>query len=100
MTRTEDGDTITYTLSVGDRLASYGRADSMNPPQGGAYTHDAAGNVTRIERAGRPTLDLTWNSQYQLVSVATNGVFAESYTYDALSRQEIREVDVIWSAQL
>ena len=87
MTRTEDGDTITYTLGVGDRLASYGRADSMNPPQGGAYTHDAAGNVTRIERDGRPTLDLTWNSLYQLVSVATNGVFAESYTYDALSRR-------------
>ena len=37
------------------------------------YTHDAAGNVTRIERDGRPTLDLTWNSQYQLVSDSTNG---------------------------
>ena len=48
--------------------------------------HDAAGNVTRIERDGRPTLGLAWNSQYQLVSVSTNGVFAESYTYDALSR--------------
>ena len=78
MTRTEDGETITYTLGVGDRLASW---------TGGAYTHDAAGNVTRIERDGRPTRDLTWNSQYQLVSVATNGVFAESYTYDALSRR-------------
>ena len=49
--------------------------------------HDAAGNVTRIERDGRPTLGLAWNSQYQLVSVSTNGVFAESYTYDALSRR-------------
>ena len=78
MTRTEDGATITYTLGVGDRLASW---------TGGAYTHDAAGNVTRIERDGRPTLDLTWNSQYQLVSVATNGVFAESYAYDALGRR-------------
>ena len=87
MTRTEDGDTITYTLGVGDRLASYGRAASTMPPQSGAYTHDAAGNVTRIERDGRPTLDLTWNSQYQLVSVSTNGVFAESYAYDALSRR-------------
>ena len=87
MTRTEDGDTITYTLGVGDRLASYGRADSMNPPQSGSYAYDAAGNVTRIERDGKPTLDLTWNSQYQLVSVSTNGAFAESYTYDALSRR-------------
>lgn len=78
MTRTEDGETITYTLGVGDRLASW---------NGGAYTHDIAGNVTRIERTGRPTLDLTWNSQYQLVSVATNGVFAEGYEYDALCRR-------------
>ncbi|MBQ6142128.1 MAG: RHS repeat-associated core domain-containing protein [Kiritimatiellae bacterium] len=89
MSRTEDGETVTYTLGVGDRLASYGRAGAPRAPQSveGAYTHDAAGNVTRIERDGRPTLDLTWNSQYQLVSVATNGVFAESYTYDALSRR-------------
>ena len=78
MTRSEDGETITYTLGVGDSLASW---------TGGAYTHDAAGNVTRIERDGRPTLDLVWNSQYQLVSVSTNGVFAESYAYDALSRR-------------
>ena len=78
MTRTEDGETITYTLGSGDRLASW---------TGGAYTHDIAGNVTRIERDGKPTLDLTWNSQYQLVSVATNGVFAESYAYDALNRR-------------
>ena len=78
MTRTEDGETITYTLGVGDRLASW---------TGGAYTHDVAGNVTRIERDGKPTLDLMWNSQYQLVSVSTNGVFAEGYSYDALGRR-------------
>ncbi len=78
MTRTEDGETITYTLGVGDRLASW---------TGGVYTHDTAGNVTRIERDGRPTLDLAWNSQYQLVSVATNGAFAERYAYDALGRR-------------
>ena len=89
MTRTEGGETITYTLGVGDRLASYGRAGAPRTPQfvEGAYTHDAAGNVTRIERDGRPTLDLTWNSRYQLVSVSTNGVFAESYAYDALNRR-------------
>jgi len=78
MMRTEDGETITYTLGDGDRLASW---------TGGAYSYDAAGNVTHIERDGRPTLDLTWNSQYQLVSVSTNGVFAEGYAYDALCRR-------------
>ena len=77
-TRTENGSTVTYTLGVGDRLASW---------TGGSYTYDFAGNVTRIERDGRPTLELAWNSQYQLVSVATNGVFAESYAYDALGRR-------------
>ena len=89
MTRAEDSETITYTLGVGDRLASYGRAGAPRTPQSaeGAYTHDAAGNVTRIERDGRPTLDLAWNSLYQLVSVSTNGVFAESYEYDALGRR-------------
>ena len=78
MTRTENGATVTYALGVGDRLTSW---------TGGSYTYDVAGNVTRIERTGRPTLDLTWNSQYQLASVSTNGVFAESYEYDALGRR-------------
>ena len=69
---------VAYTRGVGDRLASW---------TGGAYTYDAAGNVTRIVRDGRPTLDLTWNGQYQLVSVSTNGVFAEGYASDALGRR-------------
>ena len=78
MTRMENGITTTYTLGVGDRLATW---------TGGSYAYDFAGNVTRIERDGRHTLDLTWNSQYQLVSVATNGVFVEGYEYDALGRR-------------
>ena len=78
MTRPVNGKTITYTLGVGDRLASW---------TDGSYEYDTAGCVTQIVRDGKPTLDLTWNSQYQLVSVATNGAFAESYTYDALSRR-------------
>ena len=51
MTRTENCETITYTLGVGDRLASYGRAGAPRTPQSaeGAYTYDIAGNVTRIE---------------------------------------------------
>ena len=36
---------------------------------------------------GKPTFDLTWNGQYQLVLVSTNGVFAEGYAYDALGRR-------------
>ena len=77
-TKTENGETITYSLGVDDRLASW---------TGGAYSYDVAGCVTRIERDGKPTLDLTWNGQYQLVSVSTNGVFAEGYAYDALGRR-------------
>ena len=42
--------------------------------------------MTRITR-GADTWDLTWNGQYQLVSVSTNGTFAESYSYDALGRR-------------
>jgi len=76
-----------YALGVGDRLASYGRAASPLAADGGSYTYNAAGCVTRIERDGRPALDLTWNGQYQLVSVSTNGEFAESYAYDALGRR-------------
>ena len=43
MTRTEDGDTVTYALGVGDSLASYGRAGAPRAPQSaeGAYTYDA-----------------------------------------------------------
>ena len=35
MTRTENGETVTYTLGVGDRLASYGRAASPLAADGG-----------------------------------------------------------------
>ena len=72
-----EGD-VAYTRGVGDRLSSW---------TGGAYTYDAAGNVTRIARDGRPTLDLAWNGRYRIVSVSTNGVFAEGYAYDALGRR-------------
>ena len=87
MTKTENGEAVIYTLGEGDRLASYGRAASPLAACGGSYTYDAAGNVTQIVRDGSPTLDLVWNGQYQLVSVSTNGVFAEGYAYDALGRR-------------
>lgn len=79
LSKTEAGvGAISYTLGVGDRLAAY---------TGGSYTYDAAGCVTSIERTGKPDLSMTWNGQYQLTSVSTNGVVAESYTYDPLGRR-------------
>ena len=54
---------------------------------GGSYSHNAAGCVTAIDRTGNPDLALTWNGQYQLTSVSTNGVVAESYTYDPFGRR-------------
>ena len=69
-----------------DRAYAYDDFDRI-ASDGGAYSYDIVGCVTRIERDGRPTLDLAWNGQYQLVSVSTNGVFAEVYAYDALGRR-------------
>ena len=77
-----EGD-VEYQLGAGDRLASW---------TGGSCEHDAAGCVTRIVRGGT-ALGLAWNGQYQLVSVSTNGVFAESYAYDALGRR-VRTTDL------
>ena len=77
LSKTDAGGPVAYTLGMGDRLASW---------TGGSYSHDTAGCVTRIVRGG-DALNLSWNGQYQLVSVATNGAFAESYAYDALGRR-------------
>ena len=78
VSRINGGATTSYTLGIGDRLASW---------TGGSYSYDAAGCVTRIQRTGRPMLDLDWNGQYQLTSVKRNGVLLESYSYDALGRR-------------
>lgn len=48
--------------------------------------HDAAGNVTNYARNG-VSYDLAWNTQGQLLSVSTNGVLAESYTWDPFGRR-------------
>ena len=79
LSKTETGSgAIAYALGIGDRLATY---------TGGSYSYDTAGCATAIDRTGKPDLDLTWNGQYQLTSVSTNGVVAESYTYDPLGRR-------------
>ena len=75
----EDGLTNNYALGVGNRLASWGTSSWMK--------HDAAGNATSIYYSASHRLDLGWNDRYQVMSVTTNGVEAESYTYDALGRR-------------
>jgi len=50
-------------------------------------TVDSAGNVTQIDRTGRPALGLAWDIQYRLTSVSTNGTPVESYQYDAGGRR-------------
>ena len=74
------------TIAAGNRLATYGRAASPLVSVG-SYAYDTAGNVTHITRENGMVLDLAWDNQYQLVSVATNGAFAESHSYDALGRR-------------
>jgi RHS repeat-associated protein len=54
------------------------------------YAGDAAGCVTQIVYSGpgcQQCRTLTWDSQYGLVGVSTNGVLAEGYTYDPLGRR-------------
>ena len=52
-----------------------------------ADTYDAGGRVTRTVNGRGQVLDLAWNLQGELVSVSTNGVFAEGYAYDPMGRR-------------
>ena len=52
-----------------------------------ADTYDAGGRVTRTVNGCGQVLDLAWNLQGELVSVSTNGVFAEGYAYDPMGRR-------------
>ncbi len=94
--------TNAYTYDMLGRLTAadgvaYSYDAAGNRLNNGTYTHnrldgvlhDAAGNVTRIVSASSvPSVrELTWNTQNQLVSVTTNGIPAESYTYDPLGRR-------------
>jgi RHS repeat-associated protein len=78
LSKAVNGVTNTYTYGIGNRLNAVS--------DGTGYTHDNAGNVSRIIRNGS-TLDLVWNLQGQLLAVTNNGVLAESYTYDPLGRR-------------
>ncbi len=71
-------------LSVSSVFSVVNNTYAHNRPDG--VLHDAAGNVTHYVRAG-VAYALAWNTLGQLLSVATNGAFAESYTYGPLGRR-------------
>ena len=55
-----------------------------------SYGYNAAGCVTNInysDNTGSLALGLTWNGQYQLTAITTNGTTAEQDGYDALGRR-------------
>ncbi len=87
MTRTEEGETITYTLGVGDRLASYGRARSPSAPQYvvGACTYDAWGNVVdeEITTSASVLSNIRYRFQCREWSAATGLVNFRMRWYDA-----------------
>ncbi|TAN35303.1 MAG: hypothetical protein EPN23_11340 [Verrucomicrobia bacterium] len=67
---------------------------TVNVATNGAYLYNAAGCVTNMAYSGAGftrNLSLTWNGQYQLTTIATNGVAVEQNGYDALGRR-------IWTA--
>jgi len=81
------GNRLSQAVNCVTNTYSYGSGNRLNAvSEGISYTHDNAGHVSCIVRNGS-TLDLVWNLQGQLVSVSTNGVLAESYTYDPLGRR-------------
>jgi len=78
---------ICYTYDLaGNRLSVGGSNCTYTHNKLDGVLHDTAGNITNMVRNG-VTLDMSWNSQGQLVSVITNGVFAESYTWSPLGNR-------------
>jgi RHS repeat-associated protein len=80
-----DGVAYTYDLA-GNRLTAGASSFTYSNNRLACVAHDTAGNITNMVRGG-VTLALSWNTQGQLTSVSTNGVFAESYAYDPLGRR-------------
>ncbi len=78
---------ILYTYDLaGNRLSAGGSSYTYTHNKLDGVLHDASGNITNMVQNG-VTLDLAWNSQGQLTSVSTNGVFAESYTWGPLGNR-------------
>jgi len=78
---------VSSEFSVVNNTYTHNRLTAVS--DGTSLAYDTAGNVTNIVSAfSAPSArKLTWNAQRQLVSVSTNGAFAESYAYDALGRR-------------
>ncbi|MDD4018291.1 MAG: RHS repeat-associated core domain-containing protein [Kiritimatiellae bacterium] len=78
---------VSSEFSVVNNTYTHNRLTAAS--DGTSLAYDAAGCVTSIVSASSASSarKLTWNAQRQLVSVSTNGVFAESYAYDALGRR-------------
>jgi RHS repeat-associated protein len=56
----------------------------------GAYQYSSAGCITNIQYLGAgatQNMALTWNGQYQLTAVTTNGIACERNGFDALGRR-------------
>jgi RHS repeat-associated protein len=85
--------TQTVAAAISDAAGNVGLATNvflLTAYTTGEYTGDAAGCVTQIVYRGpgcEASRTLTWDSEYRLVGVSTNGVPAESYTYDPLGRR-------------
>ncbi|TAN38805.1 MAG: hypothetical protein EPN23_01550 [Verrucomicrobia bacterium] len=83
--------------AIRDAAGNVGRATNsvvVNVVTGADYGYNAAGCMTNISYSGTgfsKNLGLTWNGQYQLTEVMTNGVSVERNGFDALGRR-------IWAA--
>jgi RHS repeat-associated protein len=91
-TLVDNGITNTYTLGVGDRLASVQHSDLGLSTLD--FSYDLSGNTTNIT-TGTNALSLAWNEKYQLTSVKGRDGSPQpsvSYTYDVLGRRVSRTV--------
>ena len=77
----DNGQTINYSVGIGNRLSSWGTNGENT------VSYNTAGCVTQICVSGSSTKALTWDSRYRMTSVFTNGGVAESYGYDAFDRR-------------
>jgi len=83
--------------AIRDAAGNVGRATNtvvVRVATAASYGYNAAGCMTNIsysDGTGSLGVGLTWNGQYQLTAATTNGVAAEQYGYDALSRR-------VWTA--
>jgi RHS repeat-associated protein len=79
--------------AIGDAVGNVGYATNVVINQivtNGSYSYSSAGCITTIGYSGAGftnNMGLTWNDQYQLTSIATNGVTAEQNGFDVLGRR-------------